>query len=168
MTAALVPSLSYNFDTALDQLNSALLDCPDEVWERDLWPDESPTRRLENGAIWGSAPWVLAHHALVCLDYDLTGEFEPWQPPSPIGDFLLYADATRVFTKPELVGYLDLCRERVRQTLEALTDELSVRPLPDQHRYRGRLYGVLLGSIPPHVVEHATQIRQFIRNVKTS
>jgi hypothetical protein len=47
-------------------------------------------------------------------------------------------------------------------TLEALTEELAARPLPSAHRYRGMLFGVLVGSVPLHVVEHAAQIRQFL------
>jgi hypothetical protein len=32
----------------------------------------------------------------------------------------------------------------------------------DAHRHHGALYGVFVGGIPLHVVEHASQIRQFI------
>ena len=39
---------------------------------------------------------------------------------------------------------------------------VAARPLPDAHRYGGRPFGVLIGSIPLHVVEHAAQIRQFL------
>ena len=163
MTSALVQSLRYNFDHALGQLESALNDCPDGLWEQDLWPDEAPTQRQEDGALRGSSPWILGHHAMICMDYDLTGEFSAWEPPPPIRDFLLYADATRVFTKPELLDYLGHCQEHVRETLDSLTDEAALQPLPDRHRYRGMLFGVLLGSIPPHVVEHAAQIHQFLR-----
>jgi hypothetical protein len=159
----LAQSLSAGFDLALGQLSSALQDCPAELWETDLWPDESPTRLHDGGALRGSAPWILAHHALVCLDYDLTGELSRWVPPAPIGDSLLYADPTRLFSKPELLAYLDHCRDRVQSTLSELTDELAATPVPSTHRYAGTLYGVLLGSIPPHVVEHAAQIRQFLR-----
>lgn len=155
-------SLSQNFDLALGQLETALTDCPDSLWETDLWPDEAPTGP-HGGGLRGSAPWILAHHALVCLDYDLTGELERWVPPAPISDFLWYADPTRVFTKPEVLDYVAHCRSRARQALELLTDDLAARPVPEAHRYAGTPYGVLLGSIPPHVVEHAAQIRQFLR-----
>jgi hypothetical protein len=67
-----------------------------------------------------------------------------------------------MFTKAELLGYIDYCRGRVRRTLDALTEDAAARPLPGTHRYHGTLFGVLVGSIPPHVVEHASQIRQFL------
>jgi len=67
-----------------------------------------------------------------------------------------------MFTKPELLGYVVYCRGRVRETLDTLTEEMAARPLPSPHRYHGMLFGVIAGSIPLHVVEHASQIRQFL------
>jgi hypothetical protein len=60
------------------------------------------------------------------------------------------------------LGYIDYCGERMRQTLDALTEDAAARPLPDAHRYHGMLYGVIVGSLPLHVLEHASQIRQFL------
>jgi hypothetical protein len=67
-----------------------------------------------------------------------------------------------MFTKPELLGYVDWCRGRVRLTLDALTEETTARPLPSTHRYHGMPFGLIVGGIPLHVVEHASQIRQFL------
>jgi hypothetical protein len=50
----------------------------------------------------------------------------------------------------------------VRRTLDALTEDAAARPLPASHRYHGTLFGVNVGSIPLHVVEHASQIREFL------
>ena len=33
-----------------------------------------------------------------------------------------------------------------------------MRPLPGAHRYHGMLYGVIVGGMPLHVLEHASQI----------
>jgi len=109
----------------------------------------------------GSAPWFLAYHALLTLDYDLTAEFEPWQPPRPF-DENTYGSPNRFFIKAELLGYVDYCRGRVRRTLDSLTVDAAARPLPDAHRYHGTLYGVIVGGMPLHVLEHASQIRQFL------
>jgi hypothetical protein len=67
-----------------------------------------------------------------------------------------------VFTKSELVVYVSWCRDRVGQTLETVTEEMALRPLPSSHRMEGMQFGVLLGSTPLHVVEHASQVRQFL------
>ena len=158
---AFVQSMAHNFESALRLMEAALTDCPDDLWEMDLWPGEASTGPGPHGGLHGSAPWFLAYHALLTLDYDLTGEFEPWAPPPPFDDNT-YAFPNRMFTKPELLGYIGFCRGRARETLDALTEELAARPLPRAHRYHGMLFGVVVGSMPLHVVEHASQVRQFL------
>ena len=158
---AFAESLTHNFDAALGLMEAALADCPADLWQRDLWPDEAPTGPSPHGGMHGSAPWFLGYHALTCLDYDLTGAFEPWVPPQPF-DENTYSFPNRVFTQPELLQYVDWCRRRVAQLLDELTEESATRPLPDAHRYRGMAFGVVVGGVPMHVVEHASQIRQFL------
>jgi hypothetical protein len=156
-----VQSIASNFDRALRLMEAALGDCRDDLWEVDLWPHEAPTAPTPQGGLHGSAPWFLGYHALLTLDYDLTAEFEPWEPPQPF-DENTYAFPNRMFTKAELLGYIDYCRGRVRRALDALTEDAAARPLPSAHRYEGIPYGVIVGSVPLHVVEHACQIRQFL------
>ncbi len=81
-----VQSMASNFDQALRLMEAALTDCPDELWETDLWPDEAPTAPTPHGGLHGSAPWFLAYHALTTLDYDLSAELEPWEPPRPFDE----------------------------------------------------------------------------------
>ncbi len=154
-------TLEHNFAAALTLMEAAVLDCPDHLWQVDLWPDEAPTSPEPYGGLHGSAPWFLAYHALSCHDYDLTGGFVMWEPPDPFKDNT-YSFPNRVFTQSELVGYVSWCRGRVGQTLQSLTEEMALRPVPSGHRMEGMHYGVLLGSLPLHVVEHASQIRQFL------
>jgi hypothetical protein len=158
---AFVQSMAHNYEEALRLMEAALTDCPDDLWQTDLWPDGAPTGPVAHGGLHGSAPWFLAYHALSCLDYDLTGGFEPWSPPQPF-DNNTYAFPNRVFDKPELLGYVGWCRGRVRETLDEFSDETAARPLPDAHRKHGMLFGTLIGSMPLHVVEHAAQIRQYL------
>ncbi|HVA08938.1 MAG TPA: DinB family protein [Acidimicrobiales bacterium] len=153
--------MASNFEEALRLMEVALTDCPDDLWETDLWPDEAPTGPTPHGGLHGSAPWFLAYHALSTLDYDLSAEFEPWEPPQPF-DENTFSFPNRMFTKAELLGYIDYCRGRVLRTLDALTEDAAARPLPDAHRYHGMLYGVIVGSMPLHVLEHASQVRQFL------
>jgi len=153
--------MAGNFEEALRLMEAALTDCPDDLWETDLWPDEAATGPTPYGGLHGSAPWFLAYHALSTLDYDLSAEFEPWAPPQPF-DENTYADPNRMFTKSELLGYIDYCRGRVRRTLAALTEDAAARPLSDAHRYHGMPYGVIVGRMPLHVLEHAAQVRRFL------
>jgi DinB superfamily len=161
MANPFVESMANNFKEALRLMEAALSDCPDNLWETDLWPDEASTGPTPHGGLHGSAPWFLAYHVLLTLDYDLTAEFEPWEPPQPF-DENTYAFPNRVFTKAELLSYIDYCRARVSRTLDSLTEEAAARPLPSAHRYQGTPYGVIVGGMPLHVLEHASQIRQFL------
>ena len=161
MTSVFVQGLVNAFGVALRLMEAALADCPEDLWQSDLWPDEAPTAPAPHGGLHGSAPWFLGYHALSCLDYDLTGGFEPWAPPQPF-DENTYAFPNRVFTRSELLGYVDWCRSRAGQTLGGLTEASASRLLPATHRYHGTAFGVIVCNIPGHVVEHAAQIRQFL------
>jgi hypothetical protein len=153
--------MARNFEEALRLMAAALTDCPDDLWEMDLWPDEAPTGPASHGGLHGSSPWFLAYHSLLTLDYDLSAEFEPWKPPQPF-DENTYAFPNRIFSRTELLDYVDYCAARASGKLDDLFEEKAAWPLPDAHRYHGVPYGVMVGSIPLHVIEHASQIRQFL------
>jgi len=61
-----------------------------------------------------------------------------------------------------MLGYLDYCRTRVRDTLASMTDEQAARPLPQGHRYSGQPHAWIITGTVGHTIEHAAQIRQFI------
>jgi len=157
MPDAFVTSLTGNFESSLRMMEAALRDVPDALWETDLWPD-APTVPRADGGFNSSAPWFIAYHALTVLDYDLSGDFEPWRPPKPF-DENVWSWPARVFTQRELLGYVDYCRGRVATTLAAFAPE---RMLPASHRAGGSSYGTLVGGLPVHTTEHAAQIRQFL------
>ena len=161
MPSVLVQSMSRNFHDALAMMEAALADTPDRLWETGLWPDEAPAGPAANGGLVGSAPWFLGYHALTVLDYDLSGGFEAWEPPRPF-DENVWSYPARVFSQAELLGYVAYCKTRVQDVLGALSEEAARRPLPDVHRYGGTAYGVLVGTLPMHVTEHASQIRQWL------
>jgi hypothetical protein len=161
VSAALVLGIARSFDSALGLMGAALADCPDALWETDLWPVDATAHRPPEGSLHCSATWFLGYHALTCLDYDLGADFEPWVPPAPF-DENTYAFPNRVFTKAELLGYVEWCRGRAGQSCQALTDDTARRLIPATHRNAGTPYGQIVAGIPLHVVEHAAQIRQFL------
>jgi hypothetical protein len=56
---AFVRSMAHNFEQALRLMEAAVSDCPDGLWQTDLWPDEAPTSPGPHGGLHGSAPWFL-------------------------------------------------------------------------------------------------------------
>jgi hypothetical protein len=61
-----------------------------------------------------------------------------------------------------MLGYLDYCRTRVRDTLADMTDEQAATPLPEAHRSSGQPHAWIVMGAVGHTIEHAAQIRQFI------
>jgi hypothetical protein len=178
-------SISRSFETALDLLAAAVRDCPDELWERSMWPVPAPdddfqflgpdwqpitdaTRRsslVEQWVARRSTPWSVAWHALEVLDYDLNGELGPWAPPPPFLGHPHWRDLPSLpaaWSQPEILTYVDHCRELVRGKLAGMTDEQAATPLPQAHRYHGQPHAWIIAGLVVHTTEHAAQIRQFI------
>ena len=67
------------FAVAIDALGDALRGCPDDLWEKPLWPDE-PDQWVAAGF---SRFWYQGYHTLFWLDLYLTGAEEGFAPPPP-------------------------------------------------------------------------------------
>jgi hypothetical protein len=185
MTSIWVESLGRNFEQALDLLAAAVRDCTDGLWERSMWqvpapepdhqflgpdwkPITDPAQRNALAERWvqrRSTPWSIAWHALEVFDYDLNGEFGPWAPPPPFNGHPHWRDLTSLpaaWSRSDVLGYVDHCRQRARNTLDGMTDEKAATPLPPAHRYRGQPYAWTITGLVVHTTEHAAQILQFI------
>lgn len=182
VTTIWVESLRRNFEDALDVVEAAIRDCTDELWQMNMWevPDDDPASEVrgpDGNLITDPAerhplvqrhgqPWGVAWHALEILHYDLTAGagFVPWEYWPPFGG-RTGSDVTTLptlWTRADLLGYVAHCRQLVDDTLKELTDEEAATVVPPGRRARGRPYAWLLTSIPGHVMEHASQVRQFI------
>ena len=146
------------YGAAIDALESALRDCPDGLWESQLWPDQ-PDQWVAAGF---SSFWYLAYHTLFWIDLYLTGAEEGFAPPEPF-DLVEMVDGEtlpRVYSREELLGYLATCRQRCRETIAAMTSEEARRicrfPWGDIPFAELQLYSMR------HVVEHAAQLSFFL------
>lgn len=180
-----VESLGRSFEQALDLLAAAVRDCPGELWERSMWevpapdsgrefldadwnPITDPDLRRALEQRWSerwATPWAVAWHALESLDYDLHGESGPWAPPQPFTGHPHWRDLASLpvaWSRAELLGYIDYCRQRVRDTLAGMTEEQAAAPLPTAHRYRDQPRAWVITGLVGHTTEHAAQVRQFI------
>lgn len=185
MGSVWVESLGRSLEAALDQLAATVRDCTDDLWKSSMWPVLAPDSGQQFlGSDWEpvtdpvqrrylaeqwvqrrATPWSVAWHALEVLDYDLNGESGPWSPPAPFAGHPHWRDLPSVpepWTRAEILGYLDYCRQRVRITLAGMTDEKAATPLPQAHRYHGEPHAWIITGLLGHTTEHASQIRQFI------
>lgn len=102
---------------------------------------------------------------LECVDYDLSGELEPWAPPAPFAGHPHWRDLTSLavaWSRLEVLAYIEYCRERVQDTLAGMSDEQASMLLPAAHRYGGQPHAWVITALVGHTTEHAAQIRQFI------
>jgi hypothetical protein len=143
------------FGAAIDMLDNALRDCPDELWAENAWEDRSMPGL--------SAFWYLGFHALFWLDFYLSGSDPGFAPPAPFG--LEEFDPAgvlppRTYTRAELRSYLAHGREKCKATIASLTDEQL-----------GRMCRVGRGGLPfaelliytmRHTQEHAAQLNMFL------
>lgn len=146
------------FSTTIDSFEHALRDCPDELWETQLWEDE-PDQWVAKGF---SQFWYLCYHTLFWLDLYLTGAEEGFTPPAPFDLVEMQDNETlpRVYSRDELLGYLDHCRNNYQQTIANLTPEQANRMC--SFAWGEVPYGELLLYVMRHVQEHAAQLHMFL------
>jgi uncharacterized damage-inducible protein DinB len=146
------------FGIAIDMLGDALRDCPDDLWEQRLWPDE-PDQWVAAGF---STFWYLGYHTLFWLDLYLTGAEEGFAPPEPFDLVEMEAGEVlpRTYSREELLGYLDHCRQRCQETIDALSVEEAYRLC--QFPWGELPFAELLLYTMRHVQEHAAQLLMFL------
>ena len=179
-TSIWVQSLELNFQDAFDLLEAAVRDCTDELWLANMWEVPAPEAAAEIRGPDGDlvadplkrqalvqrhgAPWGVVWHALQVLDARLCqGELVPWQASPALGVEPGFDIETLSvpWSRDDLLGYIDYCRQRVVDALEELTEEKAARRLASG-RHQGKPYAWRLMQMMRHVTEHGSQIRQFI------
>jgi len=159
MTALIDQEMLWRqFGAAIDMLGDALRDCPDELWEKRLWEDQSD----QWVAAGFSTFWYLGYHTLFWLDLYLTGAEEGFTPPAPF-DLVEMEDnevLPRTYARKELLGYLETCRRRCRETIFAVTNEQANRLC--RFAWGEVPFGELLLYTLRHVQEHGAQLRMFL------
>jgi hypothetical protein len=129
-------------------LENAIRACPDRLWG-------------ENSNPW--AFWYLAYHTLFWLDFYLATSRAEFTPPpghgmsemDPAGAF-----PDRVYTKDEILNYLEHCRRKLRTTIDSLTAEQAATPRdtrPELPFVEALLYNMR------HVQHHTAQINLLLR-----
>jgi hypothetical protein len=137
------------FGAALEMLENAVRACPDELWgDRGRQPEF----------------WYVVYHTLFYLDLNLSGSAEGFAPPEPFTlDELDPAGRLpeRVYTKGELLGYLNHCRAKCRATVGALTGEAARRRCA--FAWVEMEFAELLLYNLRHVQHHAAQLNLLLR-----
>jgi len=146
------------FSVAIDMLGDALRDCPDELWETQLWEDR-PDQWVAKGF---SKFWYLGYHTLFWLDLYLTGAEEGFAPPAPFDLVEMESGEVlpRTYTRQELLGYLEYCRCRCQETIAGLSVEQAHRVC--RFAWGELPFAELLLYNLRHVQEHAAHLGMFL------
>ena len=134
------------FGASLDMLENAINMCPDEHWDTEI------------------KFWYKAYHCVFWTDYYLTIEPNTFTPPTPF-NFSEF-DSTnilpdKVFSKNELLAYLQHCKNKSQKLIAELTDELlSKRWVNDYKNYS--VLEILLYNLR-HIQHHSAQLNLHLR-----
>lgn len=133
----------------MDMLENGINACPQSLWE-------DQTRNPQY--------WYVTFHTLFFLDFYCSEKPEGFAPPPPFGLEELDPAGVlppRVYSKDELITYLNFCRDKCRAMIRGLDDEKanrltgSLRP--------GLTYGELSLYSLRHVQHHAAQLNLLLR-----
>lgn len=147
-------SLWNQLGAAMDTLENAIVASPDALWgDRAGQPEY----------------WYVTYHTLFFLDYYLSPSADGFAPPEPfnlseLDPAGIFPD--RVYTKDELLRYLDHGREKCRRLVASLTDETA----GEIRRFNGRDWTVLewLLTTMRHVQHHTAQLHLVLRQQTNS
>ncbi len=150
--------LYRQYAAAMDMLDAALRDCPDELWEARLWGDPADAWI----AAGGSSFWYVGYHTLFWLDLYLGGTAEGFAPPPPfdLAELDPQGRVTRVYTRAELLAYLDHCRAKCRERVLGMSGEEAVRVC--RFPWGELAFAELQLDNLRHVQEHGAQLRMLL------
>ena len=143
---ALKNYLWRQFGASIDMLENAVRMCPVTLWDT---PDQF---------------WYKAFHTLFFLDIYLTFPPDGYLPPAPF-DMSEAEDRMphRTYTKPEILGYLDYCREKCIRVISGLTPESAAAIWNNPTQTRPFPFVELMMYNMRHVQHHAAQLNKLLR-----
>jgi hypothetical protein len=148
-------SLWKQFGAASQTLENAISACPPQLWQARLWRASDVKPEFTEF-------WYIAFHTIFWLDFYSSASADEFAPPAPftLSEFGGGELPERVYTKQELLMYLDYAREKCRKQIENLTDETQSQQVRPHWRIE-TITELLLYSMR-HVQEHAAHLSMLI------
>lgn len=155
-------ALWQQFGAAIDTLANAIRNCPDSLWDGQLWVSYSDPPAPEGFSDF----WYLSYHTIFWIDLYLTGSEEGFAPPAPFSLAELEWDSEipeQPYTKEVLLSYLGDVRARVRETYAGMTEERANRrcSFPWTRGKPVSYFELQIYSLR-HVQEHAAQLHLYL------
>ncbi len=146
MDSSLKTILWQQFGATIDMLENALVACPNELWNTK------------------SKFWYTGYHTLFYLDYYLSDTPESFLPPAPftLSEFdPADVPPDRVYSKAELLAYLEFGRQKCHDLIAGLTAAGAEKRFVNEHKNYSVLE-ILLYNMR-HVQHHAAQLNLLLR-----
>ena len=134
------------FGASIDMFENAVRACPDELWDTD------------------SKYWYIVYHTLFFLDYYLTTDPDNFSPPPPFTLSEFDPDGEmpeRVFTKEEMMTYLNHCRNKCHVLIAGLNADTAANRWKNEYRDYS-IPEILLYNMR-HVQHHGAQLNLLLR-----
>ena len=149
MDGAMRDALAGQSGAALAMLENAIGACPESLWgDRERTPEY----------------WAVVFHTLFWFDFYLADSATDFAPPPPFGLEELDPAGVlppRVYTRAELLAYLEHGRTKLRARLEAVVGE-AARARIVIGSFDGSAAALLLYNLR-HVQHHAGQLQLLLR-----
>lgn len=148
------------FGAAMDMFENAIRACPDEVWGNVA---EKPLGKNMSAVGF----WYVAYHTIFWTDYYLsenTPTEKDFVPPKPftLSEFQDGTLPERVYSKEELLKYLDHCRRKFAGLITHWSEEKAHRSCGIQYREDMSAAELFLYNLR-HVQHHAAQLNLLLR-----
>lgn len=133
------------FGATIDMLEGTILVCPESFWDKHNY-------------------WYSVYHTLFYLDYYLSTDPDSFYPPKPftLSEFdpkgIL---PERVYTKKELLEYLEFSRKKGFFLIDGLTDEVAKQRFINEYRNYSILEMILYNM--RHAQHHVAQLNLLLR-----
>jgi hypothetical protein len=149
-------TLTEQYGSSLAMLENAMRNCPDGLWCGGMWRDPAMPPEF-------SEVWYTAYHALFWLDFYLSGAPADFAPPPPFT--LSELDPAgklppRLYSRAELLAYLEIGRKKGLAIIAGLTEEAASRVI--KFNWGEMPYLELLIDVIRHNQEHGAQINMFL------
>ena len=134
------------FGASIDMFENAVRNCPEDLWDTE------------------SKYWYIVYHTLFFLDYYLTTDPDNFSPPSPFTLSEFDPDGEmpeRVFTKEEMMTYLNHCRNKCHDLIAGLNADIALNRWKNE--YRDYSIPEILIYNMRHVQHHGAQLNLLLR-----
>ncbi len=147
MQKSIAQVLWAQFGASIDMLHNGIDHCPESLWDTK------------------AAFWYNAYHCIFFLDYYSTLNPINFCPPAPF-DLSEFQDRlpSRVYSKKELLDYLQNCRAKCMRCVLSLSDTELFESWTNESKSMQFSYIEIILYNMRHVQHHAAQLNMMLRN----